>query len=279
VHYHNERLVEKSVKKKSFGWNNERRSESKRREKDGIIPEMKIAKTKTEKGTLSTTFQITKITSIPNDNVAHRVFIGDVQLECIFNHYVVPKLDPRAYVKLTTTNKSLYPFLKGPMSVFFDNTFVAKSTMPNVSQSEKFITYLGVDPNVKVEYKSPYKFSESKGLLGGTTQIKIVRKINIKNSSPNKIDLIVLDQLPLPVKQEIVVSLITPPPEITKVNSETNTRKVIQMQLESNINAKVKLNDQNNVEWELQLNSGGEINIPFQYTVAFPYSKKINSEI
>lgn len=61
-------------------------------------------------------------------------------------------LDGRqCYWILQTTNDTDFLLLSSKeVSIFFNNTFVTKTTIANVSPGESFVTCLGVDQSVKV---------------------------------------------------------------------------------------------------------------------------------
>jgi uncharacterized protein (TIGR02231 family) len=143
---------------------------------------MKTVSSTSEKSTTSSVFHIEKSTTIPSDGVSHKVQIGEVEFSGEFNHKCIPKLEPKAYAKVTAVNNSEFPFLEGPMNIFIDHNFVAKGNMKKTLQTEKLETYLGVDPSVKITYVSPHRFQEKKGWIKGTNKMSVNRKIKIKNT-------------------------------------------------------------------------------------------------
>lgn len=145
---------------------------------------LKVAESTAEQGATSTTFHISGTSTIPSDNSAHKVTISMLKFSSEFNHYTVPKLDTTAFLKVNTTNDSEFPLLPGIMNVFFDKNFIASGTMQAVSPKEKFESYLGPDPGVKVVYKPVKRFHESGGFIKGYNKIKVEKKIVVKNTKP-----------------------------------------------------------------------------------------------
>ena len=67
-----------------------------------------------------------------------------IDLKPIFEYETVPKLSQHAFLKAKVKNESRYPLLAGPASVFLDQSFVTKTTIPIVSPQEEFSCSLGM---------------------------------------------------------------------------------------------------------------------------------------
>ncbi|CAN0300733.1 unnamed protein product, partial [Ectocarpus sp. 13 AM-2016] len=64
---------------------------------------------------------------------------------------IVPAKAPAAYLQAKATNNTDYLLLASiDVSIFFDNSFVTKTSLTSVSPGESFQTFLGIDPAVKV---------------------------------------------------------------------------------------------------------------------------------
>ena len=69
--------------------------------------------------------------------------IGTIDLKPTFEYETVPKLSQHAFLKAKVKNESRYSMLAGPANVFLDQSFVTKSSIPNVSPNEEFGCSLG----------------------------------------------------------------------------------------------------------------------------------------
>lgn len=160
-------------------------------------PKMKMREQKAtvEQGATSTNFHVEKYeyiqarrtndnrpTTIPSDGADHKVPITSLKFKPTFSHYTVPKKDTNAYIKVKTTNDSDYPLLPGVMNVFFDKNFIASGRMKAVSPKEEFESYLGVDPGVRVEYRTPKRMRSTVGVFKGSNKIVVERCTIIKNA-------------------------------------------------------------------------------------------------
>lgn len=69
--------------------------------------------------------------------------VTTIDLKPSFEYETVPKLSQHAFLKAKVKNESRYPLLAGPASVFLDQSFVTKTTIPIVSPQEEFSCSLG----------------------------------------------------------------------------------------------------------------------------------------
>ncbi|CAF1450353.1 unnamed protein product [Didymodactylos carnosus] len=217
---------------------------------------------KAETGLSSTSFSIPRSATIESDGKPHKVTIGVLQLESKFTYTIVPKLSSYAYLKATTTNTSDKQLLAGPINVFMDNDFITHSRIENVSIDEKFDLYLGIDSNVKCEYKPVRKMNEIQGLISKVNHEYIKHETKIKNLKTIDVCIYVYDHLPLSSDEKIKVKLLLPQ-DISKLK-EHSTASISTI-----------LNDDNNVEWKLLLKAKEEWKLPLEYLVEWPKDKQI----
>ena len=74
----------------------------------------------------STTYEVTRTTTIPCDNTSHKVSLAIIDLAPVFEYESVPKKAAHAYLKARVKNTSQYALLAGPTNIFLDNNFIAK---------------------------------------------------------------------------------------------------------------------------------------------------------
>ncbi|KAG8976393.1 hypothetical protein FRB90_009181, partial [Tulasnella sp. 427] len=155
-------------------------------------------------GATSTTFVIAGRSSIPSDGdqggQTHKVSIAFIDLQASLEWVTIPKLQQTAFLRCQVKNTSQYVFLPGPSSVFMDNNFICKSSMPAVSLQESFSTSLGIDPSVKITYHPLQKKTKTSAgnLLSSKTDItSFTQRITIKNTRSTAVSpLFVKDQIP-----------------------------------------------------------------------------------
>jgi uncharacterized protein (TIGR02231 family) len=92
------------------------------------VPEARIVE-----GTLSTSFAIEGLSTIPTDTdltaQAHKVTVAVVDLAANLEWVAVPVSIPSAFLQAKIKNTSEYTFLPGRANIFLDDNFVAKSSI------------------------------------------------------------------------------------------------------------------------------------------------------
>uniref|UniRef100_A0AC34GG44 DUF4139 domain-containing protein n=1 Tax=Panagrolaimus sp. ES5 TaxID=591445 RepID=A0AC34GG44_9BILA len=120
-------------------------------------PPMKEVVSVAEENILSTTFTVSRKSTIPSDSSKHKVTIGIKKVIAHFHHECAPKKDAKIFLMASVTNTTDYPFLPGIATVYIDNSLSKTFNLKAVSPGDKFDCSLGVDKTVKVIYKSTTK--------------------------------------------------------------------------------------------------------------------------
>ncbi|CAF1033344.1 unnamed protein product [Brachionus calyciflorus] len=203
----------------------------------------------------TSTFEIPRKSSIPSDGKTHKVSIAIIDLSPEFEYETVPRKNNHAYIKAKVKNISEYTLLSGPANVFLDNNFVSKTFLNSYSPQEELDLSLGVDPAIRIDYKPVKKYTTKSGLLSKTTSKMFIQVIEIKNTSMNKIKILLSDNLPLSTDEKIQVKLIEP-----------------DLKKHSNI----RLNKSNNLEFDLEIEPSKKEEITIKYTIDSPSDKDID---
>ncbi|EFI27220.1 hypothetical protein CC1G_15048 [Coprinopsis cinerea okayama7 len=164
------------------------------------------------KGDISATFVVPGLMTVPSDNVAHIVTIAELGLDAEMEWVSVPKRDIRVYLKAKVKNASEYTLLKGPVSVYVDGSFLARTNIPDVNPDETFDCPLGVDHSVRITYAPLSKQQSDSGLITKSRVHTFTRRINIQNTKSSKpvANLIIHDHIPVSENALIGVKLISP---------------------------------------------------------------------
>lgn len=94
-------------------------------------------------GTLSATYQVPGLISIPSDSQNHNVTIIELTLGAEMSWITVPKVDKRVHLKAKVKNASEYTLLPGEASIYVDGSFISKSNIPSVAPQGSFDCSLG----------------------------------------------------------------------------------------------------------------------------------------
>eukprot|EP00917_Polyrhabdina_sp_WS-2016_P017072 GHVP01036907.1.p1 GENE.GHVP01036907.1~~GHVP01036907.1.p1 ORF type:complete len:627 (-),score=118.09 GHVP01036907.1:172-2052(-) len=153
-----------------------------------------------------------------------KVLIAKINLEADALHYIVPAKEARAYQIAKCKNTSEYSFLKSSnVSIFIDNSFVARSSISAVSPNEQFAVFLGVDPAVRVNTKKPKTLNTEKGLTSKQQIATTEYSCHVSNTHPKKFGprtVACCFPLPRSSDQKIQVKVLQPteePQEVSRV--------------------------------------------------------------
>jgi len=202
-------------------------------------------------GELSTTFEVPTKNSIPSDNSPHKVTIAIGNSPIEFKYTSIPKLSPAVYLNGKVVNIKDYPLLQGELYVFIDNDFINRTSINTIVPSDSLELALGIDERIQAKKVLINKFQESKGLLGGKKQITYEYEIQIQNKRETEETIVIYDQVPIAMNEEIKIELLEPKKEIKELD-----------------------NDQK-LEWTVKLKPGEKKIIPLKYKVLFPESNNI----
>ena len=162
-----------------------------------------------ETGTAAT-FEIATAANLPNDNTPHRVAIGEAKLPADLRYEIVPALSEFAYLTGKIRNTTALPFLRGPVSVFIDGSFVSTSQVATTAPQDAFTLSFGVDEAVVVKRKPLVKFTEDAGLTGKYTRTTYTWVTEVTNNRRNREKFLVKEVLPVSRHEEIEVKALVP---------------------------------------------------------------------
>ncbi len=219
-------------------------------------PMMEFAAAQASTGATAVLFAIAGATTINADNKDRTVTVALLDLPVRYSWAAVPKLSAFAYFRAEVTNSSDFPFLPGPSHIYVDGSYIADGAMASVPSGGLFDTDLGVDEGVKVERKLIRKFDESTGLLTKKSKTTWEYEIRVKNDKKREITLLVSDQLPISLNEQIVVKAIAP----AYAKDNDTLRKT----------------DGETFEWSLKLGAGREQTLPLSFSVEYPRGTPIS---
>lgn len=199
---------------------------------------------------LSTSFEIKTKSSIPSDNSQHKVTIAIENLPVEYSYTSIPKISPAVYLKGKIVNTNDYPFLEGEINIFIDNDFINRTFINTIVPTDTIELALGIDDKIQIKKVLINKFQESKGFLSGNKQISYEYEIQITNNRTTEESILVYDQIPIPMNEDINVTLLEPKKE------------------------KDELGNEQKLEWNIKIKPGEKKIIPIKYQVEFP--NKIN---
>ncbi|KAJ3336810.1 hypothetical protein HDU93_002125 [Gonapodya sp. JEL0774] len=243
-----------------------------------------------ESGLTTATYKVAARSTLPSDNIAHKVTVAIIELSPKFLHFAYPRAGDYVYLKAKVKNDSEYSLLPGPASVFLDNNFVAKSSLNNVSPQETFECSLGVDPSIRVTRRAAIKTTETSGLISKSEMLRFTQVIEVKNTKTASAKIVVVDQVPWSGDEKLRVTLVDPPqPSIVVAGDTPGERRVVtrkdgpvvvtrdeEIELRDG-EVQTRLNtDTNCLEWVAKIAPGKSTLLKFIYSVQYPHGESVS---
>lgn len=209
-----------------------------------------------ESGATAVQFDVAGSHTIDSDNNSHKVSIFKKSFPASFRYSAVPKLSSFAYLKTKIKNDTPFPILRGTTKIFLDGSFVANSSIDNVSPGEEFWTFLGIDEGITIDYKFVRKETKEAGIFQTHNKITYHYETTIHNKKNIPIEIVIWDQLPMSQDKELKITLLEP-----DYRKDTDS---------------LKKNDNDFYEWLKNIDPGEETLIVFKYRVEYPKDKLIS---
>ncbi|KAI9889071.1 MAG: hypothetical protein M1814_005860 [Vezdaea aestivalis] len=160
---------------------------------------------------LTTTYTIPTLRTLVPSDLTRRHNLADLALPNItLSHIVIPKLQTAAFLKARIKNTSSTILLKGRANLTLDGTFLGNTTIPRASPDESFTLTLGVDPTVSVTYAKPTVRRSSSGVFTKNENVIYTRVVGLTNKKATRVELLVLDQVPVSEDEGLKVSVLEP---------------------------------------------------------------------
>ena len=166
-----------------------------------ILPEVN-----TRHGNTHFSFRIALPYTIPSDGQGHAVAVKEHQIQSTYRHYCTPKLDPSAYLFAKLVGWDKLDLLPGPANLYYEGTFIGETFLDTEQVSDTMDISLGRDRSVVVHRKRMQDLAQ-RSFTGSKRTETIGWAIEVRNTKSAPIDLVITDQIPVPVTTEVTVDL------------------------------------------------------------------------
>jgi uncharacterized protein (TIGR02231 family) len=166
-----------------------------------------------------------------------------------YKYVTVPKLSQLAYLTANITDWAKQSLQSGEATLYFENTFVGKSSL-NVNQlTDTLILSLGTDNSILVKREKRQDYT-SKKVIGTNKTETYSFLITIRNNKSNAIKITLNDQIPISSNSGITVE----PVELSggKLNQQTGE-----------------------IKWDLEIKPQETRQIILTYSVKYPKDKNV----
>lgn len=206
-----------------------------------------------EAGAFQALYKVPGKLTVPGNGEQKRVQLDAADLDPALVVRSTPRIEAKAYLYAKITTPKTTPYLPGQVSLFRDGTFVGTGRLPQLTPGEEHELGFGPDDAVRVRHALVEEKRGESGLISSSKSDMRSYRITIKNAHAQAVQLIVLDQIPVALHQDIKVELISKtPPSRRDVDDKRGV-----------------------IAWEQSIAADEERTIEFGYRVTWPAAKKV----
>jgi len=144
--------------------------------------------------------------TIPSDGQVHILPVQNESLPTKYVYHIVPKLESQAFLIAKITDWQKLDLLPGKANIYFDGTFVGETQINPYTVDDTLDLALGRDRSLQIQRKQ-IKNETSKKLVGSICTKTITYEITVKNTKTVKTEIVLHDNIPLSLNEEIKVVL------------------------------------------------------------------------
>ncbi len=144
--------------------------------------------------------------TIPADGQGHVVAVKEHEVASAYRHYCIPKLDPAAYLFAKATGWDELDLLSGPANLYYEGTFIGETFLDSDQVTDTLDISLGRDRSIVVQRIRSKELSQQQ-FFGNKRSETIGWHIDVRNTKAEPIDLVIIDQIPVSVRNDIEVTL------------------------------------------------------------------------
>lgn len=153
---------------------------------------------------IETEYEIKLNYNIPADNKEHYAAIMVKDMKTMFRYKAVPKINNQVYLTALLPEWEEAITMAGEASVFYDGTFVGQTNLAPGGTDDTLQLPLGIDKNLAVK-RLKIKDKCTQKLLDNDIIHNYVYEISVKNNRNSKVEIEILDQLPLSNNKQISI--------------------------------------------------------------------------
>ena len=155
-------------------------------------------------GETTITFDVTPLYTIPSDGKFQTIEIQRTSTAAEYKYVTTPKLSTMAYLTANIADWAKQSLQTGEATLYFENSFVGKSTL-NVNQlTDTLILSLGTDNSILVKREKRKDYT-SKKIIGTNKTETYSYLLTIRNNKSIPVKITVNDQLPVSSNSDITV--------------------------------------------------------------------------
>lgn len=195
-------------------------------------------------------FQTKQKHNIPGNGKEYSVHLTQHELKADYTYFAAPRLDKDAFLLAKISDWEQYNLIPAKANLFFEGRYVGTSHF-NTNTAEDTLTFsMGRDKSIIVKHEKIKDF-ESEKFIGKDKKISYERNIQVKNNKQNPIDIVIKDQIPVSMNEDITVT----PQNLS--NAKHNKNKGF-------------------LTWKKHIQPKASEELTIKYSIEYPKDKKIN---
>jgi hypothetical protein len=222
--------------------------------REPLIQTMEVPTAGISAQAVAATFALKQKETILSNNAQQKVTIAVESIPFQREYQAIPKLMEQSFLKAMATNTAPFPLLAGKVSVFYDESFVSSTAIPQVSANEKFTVSIGEGSGIKVKRELVEKKVNGTGLFSKKVQTEYEYRITVENFQKSEEIITVIDQIPVTENEDVAVELLNAVPAPLKPKEEDADKE----------------KHDGVLKWLLQLKPLEKKTIGFKYSVTHP---------
>lgn len=145
--------------------------------------------------------------SIKSDSRKQSITLNNVEVPAVYEYYCVPKLDPDAFLIAKITDWGKLNLLPGEAYIYFENSYIGKTTINPQSTDDSLRISLGRDKSIIINRETIKELTETKFLSSNIIK-QYTYLITVKNNRKKEILITIDDQFPISTHSKIEVELL-----------------------------------------------------------------------
>lgn len=198
---------------------------------------------------ISVDFEVETPYTVLSNNKVVAVDMKQLELPAVFQYYAVPKRNNDVFLTANVKDWEKFNFLEGEANVFFEDTYVGKTLLDVDAAKDTLQISLGRDKKISIQREKVKSLASKQFISNKNIEVR-EWKTTVRNGRTEKINLMLVDQVPVSTDVEIEVDAQMTP----EAPSNSATGEVI---------------------WEQLLNPGQTKIFNLKYTVKYPKGNKM----
>ncbi len=134
--------------------------------------------------------------TIPSDSKPYLIDVSSYSINASFSYLLIPKLDPFGFLMAKIPDWNKYNLIPGVTNIYNKGSFMGKTFLNTYSENDTLSLYLGKDKNIQSIIKE-VSSDNQKNIIGNYYVDKTIINISVKNNSAEKLNVQLIDQVPV----------------------------------------------------------------------------------